>query len=100
MTADITWEDRAERKRQALATYLAEWDPTGGSKAVPKGNVLSYPTTCMSKAEVEITEMGPVELVEALKTSRLSSVEVTVGRRRCCRDLKLICRKRLSRERQ
>ena len=79
MTIGITWEERAERKRQALAAYLADWAPKQDADAVHTGNVLSVPAKVLTEQEVAITEMGPSDLVEALQASKLSSVEVTVS---------------------
>jgi hypothetical protein len=83
MTVEITWEDTAERKREALAAYLAPWAPVQkAAKPVSSDNVLSYPTAVLSEQDTTITEMGVGDLVEALKAGRLSSVNVTVCRRR------------------
>ena len=78
MTYTQSWEAVAAQKRHALEAYLAPW----GLKSVPKdatGNVIPLSATSLTEEQISITEMGPGELLAAIKAGNLSSVQVTVS---------------------
>ena len=88
-----TWQETAKVARRLRDRSIAEVKPTVPDVPVELPlNVSKLPGDLLSKAEMEITERKPEQLLDALATGKLTSTEVTNAfLRRAGLAQKLVC---------